>query len=105
MEALRADPSSILHLYRRLLAARRACPALRTGSWAARPAPNGVLAYRRTAADGGDTRTILINFTGTSVRVPVSRAAEAIVEVASDGAGEGLPYNGTLAPDQALILS
>ena len=42
MEALQADPSSILHLYRRLLAARRASPALQTGSWAARPAP-----YRR----------------------------------------------------------
>ena len=30
--ALRADPASILHLYRRLLAARRASPALREGS-------------------------------------------------------------------------
>ena len=63
-----------------------------------------MLAYRRTAADGGETRTVLVNFTEAPVRVPAARPDKTIVEVASDGAGEGLPYSGTLGPDQALIL-
>jgi alpha-glucosidase len=98
VEALRADPSSILHLYRRLLAARRASPALRLGEQTLRPAPDGVVAWDRTA--GADRRTILVNFTDRAVAC----AAEGTVEVASDGAGEGRAWAGTLAPDQAVVL-
>jgi alpha-glucosidase len=103
MEVLRADTSSILHLYRRLLVARRGSSALRSGSWEPRPAPEGVLAYERNAPDRADSRTILVNFTEQTRPVPV-RLTDPTVEVASDAVGEGLPYHGTLAPDQALIL-
>ena len=58
---LAGDDGSILHLYRRLLAARRASPALQGGSFAWLPSPDGTLAWTRTAED--DTRAVLVNFT------------------------------------------
>jgi alpha-glucosidase len=100
VEVQRADPGSILHLYRRLLAARRSSPALRLGSFALLDTPAGVLGYAR--ADGDDRRTVLLNFTADPVRVAVDSAAT--VDVASDGRGEGEPFTGVLGPDQAVIL-
>src|SRR5262249_33906657 len=52
LSVLRDDPTSILHLYRCLLAARRVSPALQVGDWKARAAPDGRLAYDR--ARGAD---------------------------------------------------
>lgn len=94
------DPTSVLQLYRRLLRARRASPALETGAQALLPAPEGVLAWRRSAE--GDERTVLLNFhpEPTSVALPGTHR----VLVASDGAGEGERFDGTLGPDQALLL-
>jgi alpha-glucosidase len=94
----REDPISILHLYRRLLAARRASRALQVGSWRALDAPDSVLAWERGAA--GDRRIVLVNFTAARVAVP----AAGRVEVASDGAGEGEAFGGTLGPDAAVVL-
>ena len=88
----------ILHLYRRLLALRRASPALHAGSCRLLEGPAGVLAYERAA--GTERRIVLVNFTGE--RVPV--AAHGRVEIASDGAGEGQPYAGVVARGQALVL-
>ena len=98
VSVLRDDPSSILHLYRRLLAARRASPALRTGTWIARDAPAGVLAYERVSGD--DRRLVLVNFRNK----PVAVAAAGRVAVASDGRGEGAAFDGELAADAAVIL-
>ncbi len=99
-EVLRADGASILHLYRRLLAARRASPALRLGAWTPVAAPAGVLAYRRACGD--DARVVLVNFGDQSADCPLAGAWQ--VEVASDGRGEERPYGGRLAPEQALLL-
>jgi len=98
VERLRADPDSILHLYRRLLALRRASPALHAGRCRLLEAPAGVLAYERAA--GTERRIVLVNFSGGQVAV----AAQGRVEIASDGAGEQQPYSGVLAPAQALVL-
>jgi alpha-glucosidase len=68
-ERERHDPRSILHLYRRLLAARRASPALRHGDVALLDAPDDVLAYRRSTA--GDERVVLVNFGQAEVGVPL----------------------------------
>jgi alpha-glucosidase len=92
------DPTSILHLYRRLLAARRSSPALQAGSWTAREAPDGVLAYER--ASGADRRLVLVNFTSEPVTVPTAGR----VAVASDGGGEGAGFRGELAADAAVVL-
>jgi alpha-glucosidase len=98
-EALRADDGSILHLYRRLLGARRASEALSLGDQQVLEAPDGVLAWRRSAP-GGDQRTVLVNMGGADAVVP----HPGDVEVASDGQGEGGPFSGLLPPDVAVIL-
>ena len=98
VERLRADPGSILHLYRRLLALRRASPALHAGSSRLLEGPPGVLAYERAA--GTERRIVLVNFTGT----PLPVAAHGRVEIASDGTGDDRSYAGVLAPAQALVL-
>jgi alpha-glucosidase len=100
VHSLRSDPSSILHLYRRLLSARRASPALSVGAQTLLDAPEGVLAWRREAED--DVRWIAVNF--SSDECVVSPEAACRVEVASDGVGEGAPFSGRLAPDQAAVL-
>jgi len=100
VDSLRADSASILHLYRRLVTTRRRSPALRTGTWAALPAPEGVLAYRR--ARDGDERLVLVNF--TSKPLPVEVPEPRTIEVASSGTREGGAYDGTLAPDEAVVL-
>ena len=70
VEAQTGDASSTLELYRRALAVRREHPALGTGDavdWL--DAPEGVIAFRRTAADGSLVCTV--NTTGTPVGIPV----------------------------------
>lgn len=50
----------MMHLYRDLLAVRRASPALRRGALQLRDAPDDVLAYERVWGD--DRRLVLVNF-------------------------------------------
>jgi alpha-glucosidase len=111
--AQREDPSSVLHLYRRVLAARRASPALHLGAWMALETPAGVLGYLRTGPDSEDRRAVLINFSDEAVDVAavVPEAAAAPppgsdwwVEVASDRQGEGGEWPGRLGPTQAVLL-
>jgi alpha-glucosidase len=102
--SLRDDPTSVLHLYRRLLAERRTSPALHGGDLAVLDTPAGVVGWRRRA--GADERIVLVNFTGEAIDVPslAGVSGDPIVVVASDGAGEGTGFGGTLGPDQALVL-
>jgi len=99
VEMLRADAGSILHLYRRLLAARRASPALRLGSWRPLTAPSGCLAWLRE--HGSDRRAIVVNFANEGAAVRLEGGWR--VEVASTGP-EGGPFANRVEPDQALIL-
>jgi alpha-glucosidase len=98
VEAQCADPTAILHLYRRLLSARRASPALQLGDLDLLDAPDGVLAWTRRA--DGDERTVVVQMGATDVEVDL----RGTVEVASDGAGEGEPFTGRLGPDRAVLL-
>jgi alpha-glucosidase len=103
VEAQRDDPASVLHLYRRLLAARRASPALQLGDLELLSTPPGVIGWRRAwvGPDGAtDERTTLVSFSGE----PVAIAAAGTVEVASDGTGEGATFSGVLGPDTAVVL-
>ena len=103
-DALRADDSSILHVYRRTLAARRTSPALRTGDYRALdfgPPSGTVLGYERST--GGDRRVVLVNF--TSEPAEVALAGPWMVEVDSDGTAEGTAFAGRLGGDQAVLLS
>jgi alpha-glucosidase len=100
VEAERADPTSVLHLYRRTLSARRASPALHLGTWRPLESSEGVLAYERRLDD--DRRIVIVNFSREEKAVSVP--GDWTVEVASDGRGEGAPYRGSVARDQALVL-
>ena len=99
VEALTKDERSILHLYRRVLAARRQSPALRLGDLTLLAAPDGVVAYERT--HDGERRTVLINFTSDPHSIDVT----GVVEVSSTGNTEGEPFPGVLQPDEAVILA
>lgn len=102
-EALSADPDSIYGLYRRLLGARRASPALLAGDWELLDSAPGTLAWRRWT--DGDDRLVAVNFTDGAVDDAVPGVAHGrMVEVASDGIGEGDPFPGSLRPSAAVIL-
>jgi alpha-glucosidase len=95
------DPASTLSLYRRLLAARRASAALRTGSFTWLPTPGGVLAWLRS--EGNDHRVALVNFKNKRAKVPLE--GRWFVAVSSLGpTGEGQAYSGVVGPSEALVL-
>ena len=98
-----ADPTSMLHLYRRLLAARRRSPALRLGTITVLDSPAGVLAYERAAP--GDRRRVVVNFAGHPAVAPVAAGGAWTVEVASHGGGEGEPFTGTVPASAAVLLA
>jgi alpha-glucosidase len=104
-ETLLADERSIAHLYRRLLAARKASPALQLGGAVPIEAPGDVIAWRRTADPAGqagpDDRIVAINMGPAPAAVPIAGT----VLVASDGTGEDQAFAGTLAPDHAVLLA
>ena len=95
----RDHPDSMLNLYRRILAARRASAALVVGDFELQDSPDGCLAYRRF--EGDDERTVAVNFTDEEVALEVSGQWQ--IEVASNS-GEGEQYRGVLTPNQAVIL-
>jgi alpha-glucosidase len=103
----RADPHSVLHLYRRLLAARRGSSALQLGRQRLLDTPRGVVGWVREANDG-DRRVVLVNFTDAVSSLDGTEALGAVgqmvVEVASDGIGEGGALPDRLLPDQAVVL-
>ena len=99
--ALRDDPASMLHLYRRLLEARRASPALQLGDFVELTAPDGVFAYERRHGD--DVRGVVVNFTGSEVAVHLEGSWR--VEVATYTGCEGTTFSGAVGPDAALVLS
>jgi len=100
VETLARERTSILHLYRRLLTARRRSSALRLGAWRPIASPDGVLAYARERAE--DRRIVLVNFASSPVDARLE--GELTVEAASDGAGEGERFRDRLGPDQAVLL-
>ncbi len=101
----RADPASTLHLYRRLLTARRESPALRRGAFAWVSSDPSVLAWTRQ--EGADRRLVAVNFADRAAAVEVPEPTWA-VEVATSRAREGTSVPGgsgmILAPDEALLL-
>jgi alpha-glucosidase len=104
-ERMRGDEGSILHLYRRLLAARRGSPALKLGALKLLDSPEDTLAYVRT--HGTDQRVVAINFASQPRPIELEPAAGAgalLVEVSSTNRGEGEPFDRTLAADEAVIL-
>jgi alpha-glucosidase len=90
------DPASMLTLYRRLLAVRRAEPALAIGDFVLLDAPDGVLAYQRRHGDR--TLTVLLNLTGEHRTVPWT--GEVLLSTLDGDAEPGM-----LRANEGLILA
>ncbi|MHB1787331.1 MAG: alpha-amylase family glycosyl hydrolase [Acidimicrobiales bacterium] len=107
--SLRQDPSSILHLYRRVLALRKASPALRSGSMKILPSPSGVLVYARRNHD--EVKVVMVNFSDQAqVVVPTTEWPDAprdgwTIEVDSSQETQSRPYDNGVASSGALILA
>lgn len=96
--ALEADPTSVLHYYRAMLAFRKGSAALREGRTAFIDAPEPVLAFTRSTA--GETLTCLFNL-GPN---PVSLPAPAGLPVGPILAAEVSNGTLTLGPNGAIWL-
>lgn len=95
-----ADPASMLHLYRRLLAVRRASPALRAGGIRVLDAPDDVLAWERTR--DGDRRVCVVNF--ASEPREVGSPGRLRVEASTHVRESGEVFDGRLSPDEGVVL-
>ena len=96
------DPHSILALYTRLLAIRRSSPALELGDWLLVDSPADTLVYERSWE--GDARRVAVNFGDR--RVPDVAAADGWnIEITTERGRDGRPWDGSLEPDEAVILT
>ncbi|MCU1344628.1 MAG: putative glycosyl hydrolase, family 13 [Acidimicrobiia bacterium] len=103
VSAAQSNATSIVHLYRRLLALRRASPALRRGRCRLIESNPAVLAYDRVTADASDFRRVLANFSDDTVALG-SDNADWVVQISTNGQGEGDGWRGRLLPLQAVVL-
>lgn len=103
-QSLRDEPTSILHLYRRLLEFRCNSLALTDGDMDLLECPEGVLAYRRER--GTEVVVILINFTDRTIALdPVALGITGgSVALSSNDAESGQPIPEGIRPDQALVV-
>ena len=94
------DSSSMLSLYRRLLALRRSNPALAIGDYAGVPSEEDVLAYERRYGD----RSLLIalNLGGSPREISLPAGTRVTEVIESTLARQS--YDGMLRPDEGLIL-
>lgn len=97
--AQRADPDSVLALYRRLLELRRAHPALRHGSLELLDAPDGVVSWRRV--DGDEVWQVAVNFTDRIIGGAVP-AGEVVLT--SRRATDPVAPAGDLAAHEAVVV-
>lgn len=98
-----SDPGSMLNLYRRLLALRRAEPALSYGGYEViRDTPDGVLAYLRRAE--GDGFAVALNFTSRPVTFSLGR--NGAVAVGTNPERDGAPVGSSfeLRPDEGVVI-
>jgi alpha-glucosidase len=93
----RADPNSVLHLVRDLIAFRRSDDALRSGAYVPLDAPEGAWAYRR-----GDRVAVALNLSEDPVTVP---GVSGRIEIATDRArdGEALTDGVALGPWEGVV--
>ena len=109
--AQRADPGSVLALYRRLIALRAATPALQVGDLSLEPdGDDDIVAYRRTAADSIVLVVLNVGRTAAAWRLPDVPGRTGWQPRLRTGAGSGgdAPLaSGTaigIEPDEAWIL-
>jgi len=104
VERQRDDPSSILTLHRRLLALRRAEPALHGGSFREVAAAGTVLAYERR--EGDDRFLIALNLGAEPASLEMPESGGGTVVISTHADAEGTAVEGTLAlrGDEGVVV-
>ena len=95
------DPSSMVSLYRRLIALRRAHPALLAGELTHVTADGGVLSYRRTG--GGQTVAVLLNI-AQAPTPPITLAGTLLASTHGGPADASVGPSIVLQPDQGVVV-
>jgi len=98
----REDPSSMLQLYRRLLALRRASKALHSGSLSLLESPPEIVAYVREYE--GEQRIVAINFSAQRVELELGPPAGMTTLISSRSDADPRPWTGVIEGDEALVL-
>jgi alpha-glucosidase len=101
----RDNPTSMLTLYRRLLALRRATPALTIGAYVSLAAQDPILAYSRTDAE--QTYCIVLNLGGQPQHFDLCQVAgthKVVLSTYLDRAGEVVQGVLPLRADEGVIL-
>jgi alpha-glucosidase len=104
VEAQRRDPDSLLALYRRLIALRRAEPALSVGAWAPVDATGDVLAYVR--AEGPARFLVALNLGAAPATLDAAGPGGGVVEAGTAREREGAEVRGAvqLAGDEGVVV-
>ena len=103
-----ADPDSLLSLYKRLLAIRRATPALRRGAYhPLLPRPRDVMAFVRE--HDGQSILVCLNFSAKTARLDLAQAGGGewtVLLSTATHSGEGMMVSGevTTYPNESLVL-
>jgi alpha-glucosidase len=96
------DPSSMLNLYRRLIALRAGSAALRIGSYLTHPSSTEeVLVYRRESDN--DTKTVALNLSDEFQEVQI-RSGRVLISTIDSERSEEFKGNVVLAPREGLML-
>ena len=96
------DPSSMLNLYRRLIALRAGSAALRIGSYLTHPSSTEeVLVYRRESDN--DTKTVALNLSDEFQEVQI-RSGRVLISTIDSERAEEFKGNVVLAPREGLML-
>jgi alpha-glucosidase len=102
--AERYDPTSMLTLYRRLIALRRATPALAVGSYAPVATVGDLLAYTRVY--GEQRCLVVLNLGAASERLELGQAGlrgRFVLSTALDRSGEQVRETVELRPDEGVV--
>jgi alpha-glucosidase len=104
VEAERDDPGAMLTLHRKLLALRRATPALHSGGLRLLGDDDAVFVYAREAE--GQRFVVAVNFASEPRRFEPSEAVHGTVRLSTDPARGGQPVSGPLdlGPDEAVVI-
>jgi alpha-glucosidase len=96
------DPRSSLALYRRLIALRRATPALLAGGYRTLYGDGRSFVFERF--HDGERLCVALNFTGKPVTVPLGGAATTLLSTHLDREGDRAPGLCELRADEGLLL-
>jgi alpha-glucosidase len=102
VETQRGDPGSMLALHRRLLALRRAEPALSIGAWALVDAEGDVLAYVRE--QDGSRFLVALNLGPSPASLAFDGAGEVVLSTAIDRKDDPVRGRVDLLGDEGMIV-